>query len=204
MYIIGVTGPSGAGKTEFGKILAKENSRVYSFNFDEIWFEVAYEHRADITEQFGEKVFRGNGLCNTDYWFTFNKSKVQKWLRDFAPEMVEKFYQRARQLSDLHDIFIAEYHFLPATSLWQSCDKRVIVESNETERYERLQSRNFCPCSPIQAQRREEMAAELWVDIGKSNYITIRNNYDEGYQAEVLSLFEDVLIDIGVKTPIFA
>ena len=200
MYIIGVTGYSGAGKTEFANTLLEQNNRIYTCELDKFWLEIVYENKQEMIEKFGSEVFNPDGSYNGKYRLTCDIESIKDFFDNAAPEIVERFFRLVEQLSDQYDIFIAEYVHLPQTSLWKLCNKRVLITSAEEERYFRLKSREHLPCDPLQAKVRDELAEHAWESIKTTNYSHIYNNYDDGFYTQAKNFSEDVQKDI-IKQP---
>jgi dephospho-CoA kinase len=196
MYIIGVAGYSGSGKTEFSNLLVKQNPRLFACHLDEIWFELAYENRNWFVKQFGEKIFKQNGRLDYEYYCSSDNTKIQECRTWTTPEIIERFYKKVEALRKTHDIFIADFHSLPRTSIWKQCNKRVFVTSNAQERHNRLQMREYLPCTPQEAIVRDEKTDQsLAANVG-TDYITVYNDYTENLEIVAKEFLNGILKEI--------
>ena len=185
MYMIGVAGYSGVGKTTFQEILTLCSSRIGVCSLDEFYFNLIYENTDWFIKTFGEKIFKRSGGFDLNYYIKSDKAKIQAHQSWSDPEMVRRFYKKAKVLSSLHDIIIVDFNRLPGMPLWEECDKRVIITSDDTERYARLQTRTHIPCTLDEAKLRDENTRRSWKKLG-TNYVVIHNNCTENFQTVIM------------------
>ena len=192
-YIIGVTGYSGSGKSEFCKFLSELDSRVYVIELEELSRQVIYENREKFIQLLGEKVFKPNGSFDYNYYCTCDEDKTTLSRSWRVPKMLEKFYEEVDKASVSHDVIVVNMVSLPRTQIWRECDKRVKIESNEKQRHEKLRIRRFDNCpQPGQAQSRDEQVERSWGTIG-DDFQTVFNDYSANFKLEAVKLLDTVI-----------
>jgi len=203
MYIIGVTGYSGSGKTEFSKFLARQNPRVYAYDLDDVATSLAGENKEWLVKKFGKNVFKPNGSFDYNYYCSCEKSKRQQWRIKRNAIINERFNQTVYALEALYDIFIVDGGTLPAMTIWEKCDKKVLITSNIENRYIKLETRAVDSYTPTQAKIRDANTIETWGTIG-TDYITIHNDYTQNFENLSLDFLNNIFKEIEETIPIIA
>lgn len=197
LYILGVTGCSGVGKTTFVReldkiALAEQNRKVYVYHFDVYWMDIMYENKQELIAKFGEKMFKPDGGYDDNYFNSCDREQHREYMLKIAPEIVNRFYRSAEKEEDANGIYVADFWHLPLTPLWERCNKRVIVKSNAEERHDRLENRDYCPCSPAEAKIRDEIFEDAWKSTNTVDCLEIYNDYSEGLHSIARAVYSDI------------
>lgn len=144
MFIIGITGKSGSGKTEICKKLAKK-MECKTINIDEIGHKVTEMENVlnSLIKHFGNKILDGNGKLNRKKLgsLVFAGKNNMKILEELTlPLMISEV--KLQIAESKHDIIILDYLLLPAMPLWESCNLKVLINCPQKVRFARITKRD--------------------------------------------------------------
>ena len=191
MYLIGVTGHSGSGKSEFGKILSQTNPKIGVFTLDTLWFHVVYENKERMVGHFGKKIFDNDGILDFHHYCASPESEVDLCFVWIKPIMMKYFRKHIKELSDIYDIVIVDFLALPDTPIWEECNSRVFIDTDMEKRHAILTSRDWMPCTLEQAVIRDAQIAHHWKAIGK-RFVVLYNDYTRKFRTDVLELYGEI------------
>ena len=191
-YILGLTGPTGSGKSTASK--AAESLGWYVINCDLV-VRSAYEEQkvlAAVKEAFGSEVFDENGallrkrLAEKAFSTPENTEKLNKTVLPFIIEMINEDIKNSK----------SEKILLDAPTLYESgadkiCNAVCVVLSDEQKRFERITARDQI----------SEEAARLRMSAGKTDeYYKARTPhiiYNNAGENELETEFKNLLNKLG-------
>lgn len=191
-YILGLTGPTGSGKSTASK--AAESLGWYVINCDLV-VRSAYEEQkvlAALKEAFGSEVFDENGalirkrLAEKAFSTPENTEKLNKTVLPFIIEMINEDIKNSK----------SEKILLDAPTLYESgadkiCNAVCVVLSDEQKRFERITARDQI----------SEEAARLRMSAGKTDeYYKARTPhiiYNNAGENELETEFKNLLNKLG-------
>ena len=179
--IIGITGNSGSGKTEFSKALLKKYSNkktVETINADNVAKELSTygtNYYKEIVELFGENILQENKEFNRPVLASiiFKDDKKREELNEITFKHVVQ-ETRDRINKSKSEIILIDAPLLIESKLNNICDIVVSVIADKEKRIERI-----CKRDNIDKQRAiERINAQPFDDfyIKNSNYVIINNN----------------------------
>ena len=177
MYVIGIAGVSGSGKTTIGSILENKLPNAKRFEGD------IYQYKSfDVYRRDAERLF-GNAFLKPDGSFSFTcviegGEKGYEYLRIICPYInMSLFREKEIAFEERYDFFIVEWQALTVLKFWDSCDKKILVESEIKKRNEMLFKRVIHGCTPEFAQKRTDFFAFAFKNLDEKT-VRIFNNYD--------------------------
>ena len=151
MYLIGVTGKSGSGKSEIcNKIGQKLNCEV--IRIDKIGHFVV-EQKAVLTKlikHFGKQILDEDGSFSRKKLgaLVFFDENNMKALTDFTlPEMIKTVKRQIAQCKK--DIVILDYILLPILPFWETCNLKILINCPQKLRFSRIIKRDNVSLSYI-------------------------------------------------------
>ena len=205
MYIVGVTGHSGSGKSEFTSFLNRQSSKLRELDLEKYFHNILADNKTGLIKLYGPKIFKADGSLDYNFYCSPENAEITDWVRKWiGPQMVDRFYSEAEALKNVYDIFITTELQLPSMPIWEQLDKRVFISSDEKERHRRLQTRSYLPCNPEEAKHRDISTEKNWANIG-TDFATIHNDYTDDFKVKA-SRFLHEIIDVShtkSKTVIF-
>lgn len=146
MYVIGVTGYSGTGKSTAAKIISEKFEKAKYINCDDWMHLIPTQFKDLMIEKFGkDKVDLGKSagdllgiiFKDTERGSAFFK-EIMPWMNKQLSDSIDKAQE------DGFETVICDWALLPALDIWKQCDSRVKVDSpTQEERYEKLLERSF-------------------------------------------------------------
>lgn len=195
MYIIGLTGPSGAGKGTVAEMF--EEYGFYHIDTDRISHDILPDALPELTSEFGMVILNNDGSVNrqklADYAFKDDESTEKL---NFI--MHKKIMQKVSELIDVFEKRGGKFVIIDGAALFEAgaeklCDKIVSVISSEKTRLKRIILRDGI--SENQALSRFSRQKSLEYFMEKSDYI-IENNESDDYETlknKVYSLLKNDL-----------
>lgn len=192
MKIIGITGKSGSGKTEFAKALSKElNCR--HVDIDKIGHQALFntEILNDLCNKFGIGILDKNGKIDRkkvgDIVFS-QRDKMQE-LTDLTWEYMKKELNRI--LSQEEEFIIFDWILLPNVEYWDKCDFKILINSDNIKRKNKVIERDMIS---------EEYFEKR--DLASIDYSTFKIDYifENDYKKETMNqMIEKVITEIKKK-----
>lgn len=144
MFIIGLTGKSGSGKTEICEALSKK-LKCKLIRFDKIGHLVTNQPAVlnKLISHFGEQILNEDGSLDRKKLGTlvFSDKKNMKILTELTlPQMIKcatlKIVQRK------NNIIILDYILLPLLPFWEKCDLKILITCPQKLRFQRVKERD--------------------------------------------------------------
>ena len=137
-YLIGITGSSGGGKSDFGKMLNSKlpNSRYLDCD---VWLPTAFSAtgRDRLTTLFGAAIFHEDGtlnagvFCSGEEEIKQSNAIIDSYIFPRTKEYIEASKESAFVLVDFMRLPVC-------AEVWNACEKKILVEAPEDDRLERL------------------------------------------------------------------
>lgn len=148
MYIIGISGKSGSGKSYFSKLLQDNlraiNKTVAIINFDSIGHivvkEISYVQK-ELKKAFGDKILDENGLISRKKLsdLVFNDSSALSKLNSITLPYMCKQIDNILEDFNNYDYVIFDYALLPKIQKYfNMCNYKVLIKSDICKRKERI------------------------------------------------------------------
>lgn len=148
MYIIGISGKSGSGKSYFSKLLCNYlksiNKKVAIIDFDEIGHIVVKENsyvQKSLKKTFGEKILDENGIISRKKLsnLVFNDTLALKTLNSITlPHMCKQIDNMLVYLDEC-DYVIFDYALLPMIKKYfNMCNFKLLIKCDIDKREERI------------------------------------------------------------------
>jgi len=188
MLIIGITGPSGGGKSTFAKMLSEWLYNAILIHVDDFMYESVRYYQTDFSRIFGLPIFERNDVK------TFRQAVIQSGLREWREYLnLILPYMNTRIDKALMDVevpgvcVVIEWFHLPFSRVWKHSNYRAIIDASDQDiRRARLLMRmlnreEYKQYSVEELRKSIEMKDEL---SGMSfnnlkDCMEIKNNYDE-------------------------
>jgi len=145
MYIFGVTGKSGTGKSTFSKLLSEKYINYKIVNIDKLGHLALKEETVlnGLTKEFGI------GILNTDG--SINRKKLGEFVflnstnMDYLTELTWGFMEKEINIildNNNTNVVILEWILLPTVELWNKCDTKILLHSDDLERKNKVLERD--------------------------------------------------------------
>lgn len=184
MYIIGVTGNSGTGKSEFSKILAKK-IQAERINADKIAKECAtkgHEYYDEIVKHFGKEILLEDEidrkkLAEIVYENDDERDELNQLTNNYIVREIKKEINKIKTKNIIMDVPL-----LFESKLNEECDATISLLAKKEIKLERIIQRD--------KTRREALEKRLKIQneddyyIKQSNYIVINNSADLEKEAD--------------------
>lgn len=194
--IIGITGPSGAGKTSISKLL-KQKLSADIINADEIVKEMSVsgtEYFKEIVKTFGEDILLDNGeidktkLAN----IIFTDGSKREMLNSLTFKHIVEEIKRKVNLNE-NEIVIIDAPLLIESKLHEMCDVVISVIADKDLKLKRIRKRDNIDEST--ALKRIEAQPKNEFYIKKSNLVIINNKANlENQIGDIKNLIESDVI----------
>lgn len=144
MKIIGITGKSGSGKSTLTDLLSKE-MQCNSVNIDKIG------HKATSNQEIAKKLCAifGNQILGEDGNIdrkklgniVFSSKEKMAILTDMTWEYMQIIMDDILE-KETGDVIILEWALLPISKYWEKCDMKILMQSNDDERKNKVMQRD--------------------------------------------------------------
>ena len=144
MKIIGITGKSGSGKSTLTDLLSKE-MQCNSVNIDKIG------HKATNNQEIAQKLCAifGNEILGEDGNIdrkklgniVFSSKEKMAILTDMTWDYMQVIMDD-RLEKETGDVIILEWALLPISKYWEKCDIKILMQSNDDERKNKVMQRD--------------------------------------------------------------
>lgn len=141
MYKIGVTGPTGSGKSTFVELLAKDLSNCCIIYVDQIMKQGFNKYYDVLTDLLGPLESWPDGRVKTRN-FNSTPERFSKSIEIIIPFMNKTLASQLNNLSDETNIVILDWAHLPILSVWDSIDKNYVISTMDDLRLQRLINRD--------------------------------------------------------------
>lgn len=144
MKIIGITGKSGSGKSTLTDLLSKE-MQCNSVNIDKIG------HKATSNQEIAKKLYAifGNQILGEDGNIdrkklgniVFSSKEKMDILTDMTWDYMQVMMDDILE-KETGDVIILEWALLPISKYWEECDIKILMQSNDDERKNKVMERD--------------------------------------------------------------
>ena len=144
MKIIGITGKSGSGKSTLTDLLSKE-MQCNSVNIDKIG------HKATSNQEIAKKLCAifGNQILGEDGNIdrkklgniVFSSKEKMAILTDMTWDYMQVIMDDILE-KETKDVIILEWALLPISKYWEKCDIKILMQSNDDERKNKVMQRD--------------------------------------------------------------
>ena len=141
MYKIGVTGPTGSGKSTFVEFLAKDLPNCFIIYVDQIMKQGFNKYYDILTDLLGPLESWPDGRVKTRN-FNSTPERFSTSIEIIIPFMNKTLAAQLNNLSDGTNIIILDWAHLPILSVWDSLDKKYIISTKDDLRLQRLIDRD--------------------------------------------------------------
>jgi len=192
MLIIGLTGPSGGGKTTVANLMAYEG--IYVVDADIVAREVVKPGMpalAEIVDAYGADILRGDGTLNRKKLagIVFNNHEKLMLLNSITHKYISEYVKR--DIAEMgEDISVIDAAALAESKLSDICDYVIAVVADEDIQVERIMERDSLTEQEAKARIGAQRCREQYI---KDADFVIDNS---GYQA-IEILLDDILRQIG-------
>lgn len=142
--IIGITGKSGSGKSTLTDLLSKE-MQCNSVNIDKIG------HKATSNQEIAKRLCAifGNHILGKDGNIdrkklgniVFSSKEKMAILTDMTWDYMQVMMDDMLQ-KETGDVIILEWALLPISKYWQKCDVKILMQSDDTQRKNKVMERD--------------------------------------------------------------
>jgi len=128
--IIGITGPSGSGKSSARVFITNTVPNSAGVNVDMYAFQALHQEKELLTKLYGNRIFDGNGLINSDL-FASAPEKIEIVNRATFPYITNQVVNKIERFN-YKDLIVLDWFLLPIVEdLWKLCDQTVAVFPND-------------------------------------------------------------------------
>ncbi len=178
VYVVGLTGPTGAGKSTVAAAFAEYG--IKSIDADKVAREITQPGSpalSELTSAFGEDILNSDGTLNRMELAAraFKNERTTKLLNDIThPLIIMKIRRMIKELGESGEkIVIIDAPLLFESGIDSMCDKTVAVVADIDTRYERILARDHL--SNKEARQRMSAQNEAYYYISKADFV-IENN----------------------------
>ena len=196
MYIIGLTGGSGCGKSTAGKIFAEQGIPVFSA--DDIYRDITSRRSEcciELEAEFGDVLDENGALDRTRlfavaFYGDKSKERIERLNKITHKYVINEFEKRAFALEGECEIAVFDAPLLIECGYHERCDAVVSVLADREVRIARLVKRDSLDrdaiCARLNAQKKDIFY------ISSSDYIIYNNGDVETLEARVRTLVKKI------------
>lgn len=166
MFVVGITGGIGAGKTTLMKMF--ENKNVPCFYADDVAKELMESKiKLKVIQQFGKSICKQDGSIDKSKLSTIvfsNKLQLQK-LSDIIHPKVRQAFRKFKKQHHNRWLIAKEAAILIESGTHKECDYIVLVTSPRKIRIQRIMHRNKITSEMVDARMKQQ-----WSDEKKKSY----------------------------------
>lgn len=144
MKIIGITGKSGSGKSTLTDLLSKE-MQCNSVNIDKIGHKATnnQEIARKLCAVFGNQIVGKDGNIDRKKLgnIVFSSKEKMAILTDMTWDYMQVIMDD-RLEKETGDVIILEWALLPISKYWEKCDIKILMQSNDDERKNKVMQRD--------------------------------------------------------------
>ncbi len=197
MKVIGLTGPSGAGKGMAALFFEYHN--IYSVNADEVYREVVTPPSRclfELEEKFGSRIIKEDGTLDRKELasIVFSDKSAHKTLNEITHKYV---LSRCKELLDKYKDGEARAVVFDVPLLFESgfdreCDTVISVLADKETRIDRIIARDSLSLEAARARINAQMPDEFYSS--RSDFVV----YNNGTKDELGAQIEDIIRELGV------
>jgi dephospho-CoA kinase len=193
LTIIGITGKSGSGKSTVARILHGICQNSKHVNIDEIGYEALcdFSIRHELLNLFGTQILNADYSINRKLvgGIIFAEREKYKKIAKMIWHLIEQSLDKI--ISENHDILILEWILLPKVKYWEMTNIKIVVNSDEVTRFERIKKRSGTSQEYIDKREKASMEySDVCFDytiFNDGNEILLRERVCEIYEKSNLS-----------------
>lgn len=144
MKIIGITGKSGSGKSTLTDLLSKK-MQCNSVNIDKIGHKATsnQEIAKKLCAIFGNQILGEDGNINRKKLgnIVFSSKEKMAILTDMTWDYMQVMMDDILE-KETGDVIILEWALLPISKYWEKCDIKILMQSNDDERKNKVMQRD--------------------------------------------------------------
>lgn len=144
MKIIGITGKSGSGKSTLTDLLSKE-MQCNSVNIDKIGHKATsnQEIAKKLCDIFGNQILGNDGNIDRKKLgnIVFSSKEKMAILTDMTWDYMQVMMDDILE-KETGDVIILEWALLPISKYWEKCDIKILMQSNDDERKNKVMQRD--------------------------------------------------------------
>lgn len=144
MKIIGITGKSGSGKSTLTELLTKKMT-CNSVNIDKIGHKATSNHEISkkLCHVFGNEILGEDGNIDRKKLgsIVFSSKEKMDLLTDITWDYMQKSMDKILA-EESGEIIILEWALLPISKYWEKCDTKILMQSDDTERKNKVIERD--------------------------------------------------------------
>lgn len=144
MKIIGITGKSGSGKSTLTDLLSKE-MQCNSVNIDKIGHKATsnQEIARKLCAIFGNQILGEDGNIDRKKLgnIVFSSKEKMAILTDMTWNYMQIIMDDILE-KETGDVIILEWALLPISKYWEKCDMKILMQSNDDERKNKVMQRD--------------------------------------------------------------
>lgn len=177
--IIGVTGTSGAGKSEISKIL-KKIYNLYIIDADEVEKDLSNnskEYLNEIVNEFGNEILKNDGKLNREKLgeLIYNSKEQRELLNDITLKYIVVEIENIIKLHENEKGIVIDAPLLFESGLNDICDTIIGVVANKKIKLKRLKNRDLLKTEILEKRLESQNDNNFFI---RNCNIIIKNNYE--------------------------
>lgn len=177
--IIGVTGTSGAGKSEISKIL-KKIYNLYIIDADEVAKNLSNnskEYLDEIVNEFGNEILKNDGKLNREKLgeLIYNSKEQRELLNDITLKYIVVEIENIIKLHENEKGIVIDAPLLFESGLNDICDTIIGVVANKKIKLKRLKNRDLLKTEILEKRLESQNDNNFFI---RNCNIVIKNNYE--------------------------
>lgn len=196
LNIIGLTGPTGSGKTQITEIVYSNFSNVFIINADKVAHKVIVENldcKKNIIETFSNVILNADGSINRKKLGQIvfsNKHKLAKLNKIMFPYITISILNLVANVQKNYKLILLDAPTLIESGLDKICEKVIVVVANRSVRKNRIIERDNL--TDLQANSRLNNQLKYNEYLSKADYIIYNNRDIEYLKKQVYNIFSDI------------
>lgn len=194
--IIGLTGPTGSGKTQITEIVYSKFSDVFIINADNVAHKVIVEDlncKEKIIEMFSNKILNVDGSINRKKLGQIvfnNKYKLMQLNRVIFPYIKVSILNLVASVREKYKLILLDAPTLIESGLDQICKEVIVVIANKSIRKNRIIDRDKLTILQANSRLNNQLKDEEY--LCKANYIIYNNSDIEYLKKQVYNIFNGI------------
>ena len=191
LNIIGLTGPTGSGKTQITEIVYSNFSNVFIINADKVAHKVIVENldcKKNIIETFSNVILNADGSINRKKLGQIVFSNKHKQI--MFPYITISILNLVANVQKNYKLILLDAPTLIESGLDKICEKVIVVVANRSVRKNRIIERDNL--TDLQANSRLNNQLKYNEYLSKADYIIYNNRDIEYLKKQVYNIFSDI------------